>query len=106
MLFRSIDLSLEDYSYYEENREVFKNAGFLIEDFGGETIAIKEVPYFIGKLDAKRLFEEILDNLKNLGSGKTVEVKVNKIASMACRAAVKANDYLSIMEMEKLINDL
>ncbi|MBM6839291.1 DNA mismatch repair protein MutL, partial [Clostridium saudiense] len=90
-----LDLSLEDYSYYEENNNVFTEAGFVIEHFGGETISIKEVPYFLGKLDAKRLFMEILDNLKALGSGKTTEVKLNKIASMACRSAVKANDYLN-----------
>ena len=48
----------------------------------------------------------LIDNLKNLGSGKTVEVKLNKIATMACKAAVKANDYLTQLEMEKLISDL
>ena len=42
----------------------------------------------------------------DLGSGKTVEVKLNKIATMACKAAVKANDYLTQLEMEKLISDL
>lgn len=101
-----LDLSLEDYAYYEENNKVFSGAGFVIEHFGGETISIKEVPYFLGKLDSKKLFMEILDNLKGLGSGKTSEVKLNKIASMACRSAVKANDYLNHDEMEKLIEDL
>ena len=101
-----LDLSLEDYAYYEENSNVFSEAGFVIEHFGGETISIKEVPYFIGKLDSKKLFMEIIDNLKALGSGKTSEVKLNKIASMACRSAVKANDYLNKDEMEKLIEDL
>lgn len=101
-----LDLSLEDYAYYEENNKVFSGAGFVIEHFGGETISIKEVPYFLGKLDSKKLFMEILDNLKGLGSGKTSEVKLNKIASMACRSAVKANDYLNHDEMEKLLEDL
>ena len=101
-----LDLSLEDYAYYEENNKVFSGAGFVIEHFGGETISIKEVPYFLGKLDSKKLFMEILDNLKGLGSGKTSEVKLNKIASMACRSAIKANDYLNHDEMEKLIEDL
>lgn len=101
-----LDLSLEDYAYYEENNKVFSGAGFVIEHFGGETISIKEVPYFLGKLDSKKLFMEILDNLKGLGSGKTSEVKLNKIASMACRSAVKANDYLNHDEMDKLIEDL
>lgn len=101
-----IELTNDDFYYYEENKEVFSNAGFIIEHFGGNTIAIKEVPYFLGKLDPRNLFINILDNIKALGSGKTTEVKYNKIATLACKSAVKANDYLSEEEMKKLINDL
>ena len=101
-----IDLSIDDYCYYEENKEVFNKSGFKIEEFGGTTISIKEVPYFLGRLDPKNLFMNIIDNLKNLGSGKTTEVKYNRISTMACKAAVKANDHLKEVEMEKLINDL
>ncbi|AOR23623.1 DNA mismatch repair endonuclease MutL [Clostridium taeniosporum] len=101
-----IDLSIDDYSYFEENKDVFKEAGFAIEDFGGTSIALKEVPYFLGKLKPRNLFLEILDNLKNLGSGKTTEVKHNAIATKACKAAVKGNDPLSELEMVKLIEEL
>lgn len=101
-----IDLSLDDFECYKENIHVFADSGFVIEEFGGNTIALKEVPYFLGKLDAKNFLLSIIDNLKNLGSGKTVDVKVHKIATMACKAAVKANDYLTQIEMEKLISDL
>lgn len=101
-----IDLTIDDYCYYEENKDIFSKSGFNIEAFGGTTISIKEVPYFLGRLDPKNLFVSILDNLKNLGSGKTTEVKYNRISTMACKAAVKANDYLKEVEMEKLINDL
>lgn len=101
-----IDLTTDDYCYYDENAEIFFKAGFIIENFGGNTISIKEVPYFLGKLDAKNLFMNILDNIKSLGSGKTTEVKYNRIATLACKAAVKANNYLNESEMEKLINDL
>lgn len=101
-----IDLSIDDYCYYEENKEIFSRSGFNIEEFGGTTVSIKEVPYFLGRLDPKNLFISIIDNLKNLGSGKTTEVKYNRISTMACKAAVKANDYLNEIEMEKLINDL
>ena len=101
-----LELSLDDYECYEENKRIFEEAGFIIDIFGEDTISIKEVPYFLGKLDAKKLFLEIVDNLKNMGSGKPVEVKINKIATMACKAAIKANDYLTEMEMKKLIDEL
>lgn len=101
-----LELSLNDYGYYEENKDLFENAGFKIESFGMSSIKITEVPYFLNKLDPKNLLLSIIDNLKALGSGKTVEVKYNKIATLACKAAVKANDILSIAEMEKLLEDM
>lgn len=101
-----IDLSIDDYSYFEENKEIFKEAGFLLDEFGGNSLSLKEVPYFLGKLNPKNLFLDILDNLKNLGNGKTSEVKHNSIACKACKAAIKGNDKLEINEMIKLVEDL
>lgn len=101
-----LELTTDDLAYYEENKYIFEEAGFLAEHFGGNTISLKEVPYFLGKVDSKSLFLSILDNIKNLGSGKREEVKYNKIATMACKSAVKGNDSLSEIEMIKLIEEL
>ena len=101
-----VDLTVDDYIYYEENKDIFKNAGFTLEDFGGNSLALKEVPYFLGRLNPKGLLLSIIDNLKGLGSGKTSEIKYNRIATMACKAAVKGNDFLSELEMVKLVEDL
>ncbi|MEG0774798.1 DNA mismatch repair endonuclease MutL [Clostridium sp.] len=101
-----IELTYDDYSYYIDNEDIFKNCGFDIEVFGENSIAIREVPMFLGKPDLKNLFYEIIENIKSLGSGKTTEVKYNKIASLACKAAVKANDKLSQQEMEALTQEM
>ncbi|MDM0875962.1 DNA mismatch repair endonuclease MutL [Clostridium perfringens] len=101
-----VTLPTEDYLYYDENKEIFEKAGFKISDFGDNSIRIEEVPYFLDKLNSTELITSMINNLKKMGTGETVEVKYNKIASMSCRAAVKANDVLSILEMENLIEDL
>lgn len=101
-----VTLPTEDYLYYNENKEIFEKAGFKISDFGDNSIRIEEVPYFLDKLNPTELITSMINNLKKMGTGETVEVKYNKIASMSCRAAVKANDVLSILEMENLIEDL
>ncbi|MDG6879012.1 DNA mismatch repair protein MutL [Clostridium perfringens] len=101
-----VTLPTEDYLYYDENKEIFEKAGFKISDFGDNSIRIEEVPYFLDKLNPTELIISMINNLKKMGTGENVEVKYNKIASMSCRAAVKANDVLSILEMENLIEDL
>jgi len=101
-----IELLPEDYCYYIENKDIFNKAGFNIEIFGENTISIREVPLILGKPEINKLFLEILDNLKNMGSGNTPDVKYNTIAKLACKSAVKANNKLSLEEMKSLINEL
>ncbi|OPF51659.1 DNA mismatch repair protein MutL [Clostridium baratii] len=101
-----IELSTDDFIFYIENQKIFKDAGFTVEEFGGNTISLKEVPYFLGKLDPKDLFLSIIDDLKKMGDGKTIDIKYNKIATMACKKAVKGNDTLTELEMIKLVEDL
>ena len=101
-----MELSSEDFSTYIENKDLFKSTGFNIEVFGDETITIREVPIILGKPDLKNLFLDIINNLKNMGTGLTVDVKYHKIATIACKAAVKGNDPLSQVEMVRLLVDL
>lgn len=101
-----IEFSTDDFIFYIENQKIFKDAGFTVEEFGGNTISLKEVPYFLGKLDPKDLFLSIIDDLKKMGDGKTIDIKYNKIATMSCKKAVKGNDTLTELEMIKLVEDL
>lgn len=101
-----VELNNDDYVCYKENTQIFKDSGFLIETFGDNTINIREAPMLLGNVKVKEFFLEILDNLKNMGSGKIVDVKYNMIASLACKAAIKANNPLTYAEMDALVNDL
>ena len=101
-----LELSHEDFAFYLENKDIFKNSGFNIEIFGDNTLNIKECPYILGKADLKDFFVAILNDIKNLGSGSAEDVKYNKIAQMSCKKAVKANEELTIDEMKHLIDEV
>ena len=101
-----LSLTFDEYALFKDNEQVFKNMGFMVEDFGDKDILIREVPMFLGTPQINKLFHEILDNLRSMGSGSTTDVKYDKIASLACRAAVKANDKLSDIEILGLLDEL
>ncbi|ADK15183.1 DNA mismatch repair protein MutL [Clostridium ljungdahlii DSM 13528] len=101
-----MELTIKDYNCFIENRDLFKKTGFNVELFGNNTISIREVPMILGKPDMKNLFMDILDNLKNMGSGDTWEVKYLSLATLACKAAIKANASISEIEMNHLIEEL
>lgn len=101
-----IELSYEEFVLYQENKNIFKDSGFKIELFGDNTIKISEAPIFLGKVQLEGFFKDMLDNVRSMGKGDREEIKWRKIATLACKAAVKANDSLSFAEIRKLIDDL
>lgn len=101
-----IELIQEDYLSYIENKELFKNIGYNIDIFGDNTLTIREVPMLLGKPELKTLFMDTLENLKSMGSGEPPIVKYAMIAKLACKAAIKANNSLSEIEMKALLDDL
>ena len=101
-----INLTYEEFGIYKENIEIFRNSGFVVEDFGDSDVVVREVPLFLGTPHIDSLFHEIIDNIRSMGSGLTVDVKYNKIATLACKAAVKAHDKLTDIEMKALLEEL
>ncbi len=101
-----ISLSLQEQEKMEQYRTVFTNLGFEIESFGGQEYSIRAVPAHLAGFTGEEFFMEILDHLDESLPSQTLELLSDKIATMACKAAVKGNRKLSTMEAEALIDEL
>lgn len=84
----------------------FKELGFEIEDFGMNAFAIRGVPLDLFSYNIKDLFEEILTQMSESPVKGVPQIIREKIASMACKAAVKGNHSLSFEEADRLIEQL
>ena len=90
----------------DEYMEAFIKAGFEIESFGGKEYKIAAVPYSMEALGSRQLFTELLDSLEITQDPKKLEVYVHRVATEACKAAVKGGDKLSASEAKALIDEL
>lgn len=84
----------------------FMEMGFEIEEFGGNSYAVRGMPVDLYGCNEKQFFVEILDELSDNPMKGTPDVVLNKLASMACKAAVKGNNSMSTEEMESLLDEL
>lgn len=103
-----IDLTFSDKQVVFDNLHLFSRLGYEIEDFGGNSIALRGVPVIYGNPNPRDLFNEILLHmLTNNTSNKSSYSIIDKILySMACKSAVKAGDKLSFKEMVELVEQL
>lgn len=101
-----VSLSLAEETLLNENMEYFHSMGFEIEPFGGHDYAISAVPQDLFGLTEREFFMEMLDSLSADAGKMSIETVTMRIASMACKAAVKGNTRLSTQEADKLISEL
>lgn len=89
-----------------QNQKVLSDLGFHIENFGGNEYRIDGVPSILPSVSKKEMLKELIAELANHNQLKTPESIIAKTASMACKAAVKGNHTLSLLEAKTLIDEL
>ena len=101
-----ITLTHKEMDILNENMDMFRKAGFTLEEFGENTIKLTGVPNVCIDLDTKELFLETLDEINTVARTAKQEIEEKFIATVACKAAVKANMALSKEEVDSLMEKL
>lgn len=99
-------LTAKEEQVLKEYLEVFEGLGFEIEEFGGNEYALRSVPTDLYGCNEKEMFDAVLDELAEGPTTGNLTVVEEKIASMACKAAVKGNNSMTAQDMESLIDQL
>jgi len=101
-----VSLTGQEEAILKEYLDIFHSLGFEIESFGGSEYALRSVPVDLYGCGEREMFLDVLEELCSGSSRKSPRVVEEKIASMACKAAVKGNRRISLAEAEKLIDEL
>ena len=101
-----LTFSIKEQQKFKICEESFKKLGFLIEEFGGNEYCIRGVPANLLGIDPQELFIEIFDQIEENSGKMNMEMITDKLASMACKAAVKGNTTMSYEEMDNLMEQL
>ncbi len=91
---------------YLRYADVFSGIGFEIEHFGDREYTIRAVPDNLYGFTDEYLFTQLLDHLDDVSAAQQRSFLFEKLADMACKAAVKGNHTLSAAEARSLIKEL
>ena len=103
----SIELTPSEYISLKDNIEIITNLGFIVEDFGINTIIFKETPTWLNEGHEEEVIRKIVDLI--VGEKKVVDrVKFNErlIQTVACKMSIKGNTPMSLEAMNSLIEQL
>ena len=101
-----LTLKPSEYVLFDHNREAFANLMFEIDDFGQDAIAIRAIPTDLFGYSCEELFMDILEELAGVYSTKSLTTVEERIATRACKAAIKGNTPLTKETAKQLIEML
>ena len=103
-----VTLTHKELEFVKQNMELIKRTGYDIELFGENTIKINGIPdiEYRVKTNTKDMFLDVLDEIINNSRTASKDIEERFIATVACKAAVKAHMNLKPGEVDMLIQGL
>lgn len=98
-----LSVNSEEYAFIMKQLPLLKELGFEAEEFGGTSIKISAVPLDLQRIDLDAFFGEILGSMESYNGIKLADLLKDKLASAACKAAVKGGENLTADEAKSLI---
>lgn len=98
----TVELDAMDMGALDQMASFIISMGFEYERFGNSTVILREIPSLLSIQSAKLMFSEIIDGTRT-GMEEHIE---EKLASRACKAAIKANDAIHSIEVDALVEQL
>ncbi len=102
-----LDLEHREAAVFTEHLEHFDRFGFEVEAFGGRAFSVKAVPALLAEVDVERLVRDLAAELNEIGRTGQIDDEIERVlAVLACHSMVRANQALSLSEMQRLLQDL
>lgn len=95
----------QEFAFLERNFPVLREIGFEIDAFGDDAVKVSAVPVELMGIDLNKFFGEVLASIETLRAIKLVDILKDKLATAACKAAVKGGELLSEQEARSLIRE-
>lgn len=100
-----IDLTNTEFSIVMNNIKLLRRLGFIVEEFGANSVIIRGVPILFGNPNISGLFLELVDTLKT-DIKSSYDTRLDKIIKMSCTNAIKSGDNIKDIEIESLFKQL
>ena len=98
-----LSLNAQEFAFLEKNFSVLRELGFEVEEFGDTSVRVLAVPADLMGIDLSAFFREVLFSMESLRAIRLADILKDRLATAACKAAVKGGERLTAEEAKQLI---
>lgn len=101
-----LNVNAQEFSFLTSQFGALRALGFDIDEFGGTSVKVSSVPLDLFGMDLEGFFREVLSSMESLRAIRLSDIVRDKLATMACKAAVKGGERLTEEEAKRLLSDM
>ncbi len=101
-----LNVNAQEFAFLVSQFEALRALGFDIDEFGGTSVKVSSVPLDLFGMDLEAFFREVLSSMESLRAIRLADIVRDKLATMACKAAVKGGERLTEEEAKRLLSDM
>ena len=101
-----ITVNAQEFAFLEKNFSLLREIGFEVEAFGDDAVKVSAVPVDLMGMDLNAFFSEVLSSMESLRAIRLADILKDKLATAACKAAVKGGEALTEQEARTLIREM
>ena len=103
----NIEFSHSEYIKFKENSKIFTDMGFKYNEFGINTIQVTHHPTWLRSGIEEASIRKIIDLIITMEvKFDSIKFRENVAITLACKMAIKANEHISMLEIEGLLKNL
>ena len=98
--------SADEQIKIEERLDCLEEVGIFLEQFGPSSYTVKEYPSWFPAAEASSIIEEMIEQVLHTRQVNIAKLREDTAIMMSCKKSIKANHYLTMEDMNRLLNDL
>ncbi|MFR7845809.1 MAG: DNA mismatch repair endonuclease MutL [Thomasclavelia spiroformis] len=102
----TLEYPMSEFLIIEERKQILAKLGINLEIFGDNGYVIKQLPMWMQNIDEHVFIEDMVTQLLHDNKVDVIKLQEHAIATLSCKASLKANTHLSQEGMQNLIDNL
>ncbi len=100
------EFPMSEFMILKEKKGILLKVGIELIEFGSNSFTVKKLPIWMNNIDEKKYIDDMLEQILTINKVDLLSLQEHAIATLSCKASLKANTYLTLQDMQSILDDL